>query len=125
VRKIRAPDGDTNVTSWPTAYGTPSWVPGPSTIAGGPSLSPDARASRRATGRVGVADQSCQSVVLPPIRVNQNVRAPVTATLGMPKPPLGPSSQPRIVREPNVQRARVALFQSATEPQFALVRPTE
>ena len=50
---------------------------------------------------------------------------PVAATLGMPKPPLGPSSQPTIVCAPNVQRARVALFQSATDPQFALVRPTE
>ena len=112
------------MTTLPTAYGTPSDVPGPRTIAGGPSVSEDANASRRAAGCVGVAVHSCQSVMFPPMPVTQKARVPETATLGIPKPPLGPSSQPTIVRAPKIERARVALFQSATEPQFAPVRPT-
>ena len=62
--------------------------------------------------------------MLPPILVSQNARSPVTATEEMPKPPLGPSSQPRIVREPNVQCPSRGVSQSTTEPQLVLVRPT-
>ena len=73
---------------------------------------------------MGVAVQSCQSVVLPPMCVSQKTRRPDVETDEIPKPPLGPSSQPRIVRSPNVQRPRVAVSHSRTEPQFAPVAPT-
>ena len=42
----------------------------------------------------------------------------------MPKPPLGPSSHPRIVRFPSVQRPRVAVSQSRTCPQSRFDPPT-
>ena len=94
------------------------------TIAAGPSVSAEANASRRGDLRIGVAVQSCQSVMLPPMCVSQKTRRPDVETDEIPKPPLGPSSQPRIVRSPNVQRPRVAVSHSRTEPQFALVAPT-
>ena len=62
--------------------------------------------------------------MLPPMCVTQKARRPEVATWAMPKPPLGPSSQPRIVRLPNVQRPRVAVSQSRTCPQSRCDRPT-
>jgi hypothetical protein len=87
-------------------------------------VSEEANASRRAARRVGVADQSSQSVMFPPIPVSQSTRRPVTATEGIPKPPLGPSSQPRIVRVPNVQWPSRGVSHRTTDPQFVRVRPT-
>ena len=55
--------------------------------------------------------------MLPPMLVTQKALRPDVATCPMPKPPLGPSSQPRIVRLPNVQRPRDAVSQSRTCPQ--------
>ena len=56
--------------------------------------------------------------------VTQKALRPEVATCAMPKPPLGPSSQPRIVRLPNVQRPRVAVSQSRTCPQSRFDCPT-
>ncbi len=62
--------------------------------------------------------------MLPPMCVSQKTRLPVVATEEIPKPPLGFSSQPTIVRSPNVQSPRVPVSQSLTVPQLAFVRPT-
>ena len=87
-------------------------------------MSDEANASRRGDLRVGVAVQSCQSVMLPPMCVSQKARRPDVETDEIPKPPLGPSVQPTIVRSPNVQRPRVPVSHSRTEPQLAPVAPT-
>src|SRR4029450_3000575 len=57
TRKSLAPSAPTYVTVLPTAYGTPSCVPTPRTIAGGSPVSADANARRRGERRVGVAGQ--------------------------------------------------------------------
>ena len=58
--------GPRNVTSRSTANGTPSEVPGPTTIGAGSSTSREAKRSCRGVFRVGVAVHNCQSRMLPP-----------------------------------------------------------
>ena len=62
--------------------------------------------------------------MLPPMFVTQKTRRPDVPTWAIPKPPLGPCSQARIVRVPNVQSPRDTVSQSRTLPQSRFVRPT-
>ena len=55
--------------------------------------------------------------------VSQSTRWPVAATEEIPKPPLGFSSQPTMVRLPNVQSPREPVSQSLTAPQLVFVCP--
>ena len=115
TRKSRAPLSATNVTVLPVAYGTPSRVPGPSTIGLAPeSTSLVASASRRGAVRVGVAVHRVSSRKFPPAYVIQKTRRPDVATCEMPLPVLGPSVQMRVVPAPSRQSPRLAVSHSTT-----------